>query len=84
MLARHIRLAGVRLIETALSSKHAAAKFAFPGLPGAHRGISAVTPQGLREQHATGLMSPPKPPRPLKPLSTAHATVSKVVTTPSN
>jgi len=53
MLARHIRLAGVRLIETALSSKHAAAKFAFPGLPGAHRGISAVTPQGLREQHAT-------------------------------
>ena len=44
MLARHIRLAGVRLIETALSSKHATDKHAV-------QGIQAITPAQLRQKH---------------------------------
>ena len=74
MLARHIRLAGVRLIETALSSKHANVALAAPVLPGAPRGIRAPTIQGLRDQHRAKLKAPS---------ATAQAAIPKVVTTPS-
>ncbi len=69
MLARHIRLAGVRLIETALSSKHAVDKHAFPG-------IQAATPEQMRAKLRYKLQTP-------SASSTAHAAVPKVVTTPS-
>ena len=73
MLARHIRLAGVRLIETALSTKHAFAAPAIPVAPSIPRGIRAPTAEGLREKHRYKLRTP----------QTASAAVPKVVTTPS-
>jgi hypothetical protein len=71
MLARHIRLAGVRLIETALSPKHADDKHAF-------QGIQAATPEQLRAKLDYKLKAP-------KPAisSSARAAIPKVVTTPS-
>ena len=68
MLARHIRLAGVHLIETDLSSKHAVDKHAV-------QGIQAATPKQLRAKLQYKLQAPRA--------MTARAAVPKVVTTPS-